>query len=272
MAGITMYDSAYNDQFPPGAQAYAAYVDGSVGDQPNFNFIVTTFPNAQHLSIAVFASNNADALDVEPGAASPTDVPGWYTRQKQRGIQRPCVYASVSTMAANILPVLQQAGIARADVRLWSAHYGFGEHICGPATCGLVSIDMDGTQWTDAALGLNADQSLLLDNFFTTSPVSTEAELQSGSLNLGSNAQTCVSVAPGTAHRVAFGCDNGLMALPPARLRVAVWGGGWRVFENVVVDGTKGPTIISFPSPAQTGVLSINRMDAGNAQVGWVVY
>lgn len=175
-------------------------------------------------------------------------------------------------MASNILPVLDQAKIARADVRLWSAHYGFGEHICGPSSCGLVPIEMDGTQWTNTALGRNLDQSSLLENFFTTSPLSTEAELQSGNLNLGSNAQTVVSVAQGTAHRVAFGCDNGLMALPPARLRVAIYGGGWRVFENVVVDGTKGQTIIAFPSPAQTGVLSINRMDAGNAQVGWVVY
>ena len=267
-----MYDSAFNNQFPAGAQAYAAYVDGSIGDQPNFNFIVTTFPNAQHLSIALSASNNADALDVEPGAASPTDVPGWYTRQRQRGIQRPCVYASASTMASNILQVLQQANIARADVRLWSAHYGFGEHICGPASCKLVPVEVDGTQWTNSALNRNLDQSLLLENFFTTSALSPEAELQSGNLNLGSNAQTVVSVAPGTARQVAFGCDNGLMALPPARLRVAIWGAGWRVFENVVVDGTKGQTTIAFPSPAHTGVLSINRMDAGNAQVGWVVY
>ena len=267
-----MYDTVQNDQFPAGAQAYAAYVDGSVGDQPNFDFILRTFPNARHLSIAVFASNNADALDVESGASAPADVPAWYTRQKQRGIQRPCVYASASTMTGNILPVLRQANIARGDVRLWSAHYGFGEHICGPASCGLVPIEVDGTQWTNAALGRNLDQSLLLANFFPASSGTTEAELQSGNLNLGRNAQTVVSVAPGTAHRVAFGCDNGLMALPPARLRVAVWGGGWRVFENVVVDGTKGQTVIAFGDPARTGVLSVNRMDDGNAQVGWVVY
>jgi len=157
-------------------------------------------------------------------------------------------------------------------VRLWSAHYGFGEHICGPASCKLVPVEVDGTQWTNSALNRNLDQSLLLENFFTTSALSPEAELQSGKLNLGSNAQTVVRVAPGTARQVAFGCDNGLMALPPARLRVAIWGAGWRVFENVVVDGTKGQTTIAFPSPAHTGVLSINRMDAGNAQVGWVVY
>lgn len=270
---ITMYDTAQNDQFPAGAQAYAAYVDGAIGNQPNYAYIVATFPRAHHLSIALFAANNADALDVEPGAAGPADVPGWYTRQKQRGIQRPCVYASASTMTASILPTLNAAGIGRGAVRLWSAHYGIGEHICGPSTCKLVPIGVDGTQWTSSALGRNLDQSVLLDNFFTTtSPGVTEAELQSGQLNIGRNAQTVVSVAQGTAHHVAFGCDNGLMGLPPAKLRVAFYGGGWRVDASVVVNGTKGQTILAFPDPAKTGVISIVRLDEGKAQVGYVVY
>jgi hypothetical protein len=277
MAGMTMYDTAYNDQFPAGADAYAGYVDGSLGNQPNYAYIVSAFPKAQHLSVAVFTSDDADTLDVEPGAADPSGVPGWYERQKQRGIQRPCVYASVSTMAGTILPVLQQANIARDQVRLWSAHYGAGEHICGPASCGLISIEMDGTQWTSSALGRVLDQSLLQPDFFTTSSSSdssatTEAELQSGQLNLGKNAQTVMSVAQGTAHHVAFGSDNGLMGLPPARLRVAFYGGGWRVDQNVVVDGSKGQTILAFPDPAKTGMISVVRLDTGKAQVGYVIY
>src|SRR6516225_1971979 len=185
-----MYDTVSNNQFPPGAQAYAAYVDGSVGDQPNFAYIVRTFPQAHHLSIALFAGNNADSLDVEQGAAAPSDVPGWYERQKQRGIPRPCVYASASTMTSGVLPVLNQAHIGRSAVRLWSAHYGLGQHICGPHSCGAVPIDMD--------------ESLLLENFFTSDPnVIVEADLQSGQLNFGSHALTVISVAPGTAHRIA---------------------------------------------------------------------
>ena len=109
-----MFDTALNDQFPAGAAAYAAYVDGGLGDQPNYAYIVSTFPEAQHLSIALFASDNADALDVEPGAATPSDIPGWYARQVARGIQRPVLYASASAMNDQILPVLSQAGIARA--------------------------------------------------------------------------------------------------------------------------------------------------------------
>jgi hypothetical protein len=273
VAGITMYDTALNNQFPPGAQAYAAYVDGSVGDQPNYAYIVRTFPGAQHLSIALFAGDNADALDVEPGAAAPSDVPAWYARQKQRGIQRPCVYASASTMAGSILPVLRQAGISRPAVRLWSAHYGLGEHICGPASCGAVPVEVDGTQWTSSALGRVLDQSLLQADFFTTdTAVTTEAELQSGQLNLGRNALTVISVPPGTAHHIAFGCDNGVQGQPPARLRVAIFDTAWHVENDIPVDGTKGLRIVPFPDPAKTGVISVIRQDAGKIPVGYVVY
>ena len=73
-----MYDTALNNQFPAGAAAYAAYVDGGVGNQPNYAYIVSAFPKAQHLAIALFASDNADALDVEPGASAPSDIPGWF--------------------------------------------------------------------------------------------------------------------------------------------------------------------------------------------------
>ena len=270
-----MYDTIYNDQFPAGAQAYAAYVDGSLGDQPNYAYIVTAFPRAQHLSISLSGGVNADALDVEQYAAVPGDVPGWYARQKQRGIQRPCVYASVSTMQDSILPVLSQAKISRSGVRLWTAHYGAGEHICGPASCGDLSVEADGTQWTSGALGRVLDQSELQDNFFTTEPaVTTEAELQSGQLNLGKNAMTAISVPPGTAHHIAFGTDNGVEGQPPAVLRVAIYSTGpnWYVKANLQVNGTKGLTVVAFPNPAKTGVISVIRQDAGTLPVGYVIY
>src|SRR5215475_7744363 len=143
-----MYDTALNNQFPSGAAAYAAYVDGGIGNQPNYAYIVSAFPKAQHLSIALFPGHNADALDVEAGAAAPSDIPAWYSRQVQRGIQRPVIYASASVMNDAVLPVLGQAGISRAQTRLWTAHYGLGAHICGPGSCGQLSILADGTQWT----------------------------------------------------------------------------------------------------------------------------
>jgi hypothetical protein len=165
-----MFDSIQNDQFPGGAAAYAAYVDGGIGNQPNYAFIVDSFPQASHLSIALFAANDADCIDVESGAAEPADIPGWHARQVARGISRPVVYANVYTMGAEVLPVLSAAGIARAAVRLWTAHYGFGEHACGPGSCRELSVDADGTQWTSNALGRTLDQSLLADDFFGTAP------------------------------------------------------------------------------------------------------
>lgn len=170
MTGITCFDSILNDQFMAGAAAYAAYVDGSIGNQPNYGYIVEAFPGAHHLSIALFATNNADCLDVESGAAEPSDIPGWHARQVARGIARPVVYANAFTMDAEVLPVLSAAGIPLSSVRLWCAHYGEGEHICGPHSCGQLSVNADGCQWTQSAQGLVLDQSLLLANFFGTTP------------------------------------------------------------------------------------------------------
>lgn len=267
-----MYDTIYNDQFPSGAQAYAAYVDGSLGDQPNYAYIVSAFPKAEHLSISLDSSVNADALDVEQYAAVPGDVPAWHTRQQQRGIQRPCVYAAVSTMQDSILSVLSQAKISRSAVRLWTAHYGVGEHICGPDSCGELSTEADGTQWTSSALGRTLDQSELQDNFFTTdTTVTTEAELQSGQLNLGQNTLTAISVPLGTAHHIAFGTDNGVENQQPPVLRIAIYDTGWYV-QTITVDGTKGLHIIAFRNPAKTGVISVIRADAGTLPVGYVVY
>jgi peptidoglycan hydrolase-like protein with peptidoglycan-binding domain len=169
---ITMYDTSQNGQFPPGAAAYAAYVDGHEGDQPNYAHVASAFPQARHLSITVFDAD-ADAADIENGAMNPGDIPAWHARQVARGITRPVIYASASTMNDEVLAVLRLAGIPRASTRLWTAHYGAGEHVCAPSSCGDLCIPADGTQWTDNALGRNLDQSLLNDDFFGTSPVST---------------------------------------------------------------------------------------------------
>ena len=271
-----MYDTALNDQFPAGGAAYAGYVDGGIGNQPNYAYVVSTFPKAQHLSIALFAANNADVLDVEPGASGPSEVPGWYARQVARGIQRPVIYASASTMNDSVLPVLSQAGIARARARLWTAHYGLGEHICGPGTCGALSVDADGTQWTSSARGLVLDQSLLLADFFapqsTNEPTATEAELQSGQLNTGHGVFTVIAVPPGSAHHIALAVDNHAQNVPVARLRVAFFDTAWRVHPDVVLDGNNGAGIMAFPNAAKTGVVSVRRNDAGNAAVGYVIY
>lgn len=247
MTGITCYDSIENDQFPPGGAAYAAYVDGGIGNQPNYAYIVSAFPKAQHLSIALFASDNADALDVEPGASAPSDIPGWYARQVARGIERPVIYANAYTMHAEVLPVLAAAGIAAAGTRLWTAHYGLGEHVCGPKSCGAVGVDVDGTQWTQNAMGRVLDQSLLLDNFFGALPATDPTEAivkQLPTLKLGA---TGPDVRRVQGLLVAAGHDLGVTGLRKdgvdgtfgATTDAAVR--SFQAAASITVDGTVGP-------------------------------
>ena len=170
---IAMPDSADSRNLLPGYDAYASYVDGGIGDQPNAARVAAAFPSAQHLTIALSAGHDADCLDVEPGAASPSDVPGWIERQHARGIARPVVYASVSTMRDEIIPLIAPGALVGWDPRLWTAHYGLGAHICGPKTCGELPTDADGTQWTDAYPGVGGaliDMSALADDFFGAAP------------------------------------------------------------------------------------------------------
>jgi hypothetical protein len=168
---IEMFDTVWEDQWPDSPQAVLGYVDGHAGDQPDWAWVQQRFPGAYHLSIALNPVSNAMALDVENGAASPASAAAWYERQKARGIQRPCLYASASLMEATVIPVVRAAMIPRESVRLWSAHYTHQPHVCGPASCGATSVQVDGTQWTDRALGRTLDQSLLLPDFFGVPPV-----------------------------------------------------------------------------------------------------
>ncbi len=151
---LKMYDSVDVNNLPPGADAYLGYTDGKFA---NLAEVRAKFPHAHILSIAVFPQHDADACDCEPFDLDPDQVPGWVKRQLARGAWRPVVYAS--------------AGIARGQVRTWSAHYGQGKHICGPRSCGFPGVpDCDGTQWTDTAAGTHGtkiDESVLVPGFFT---------------------------------------------------------------------------------------------------------
>ena len=43
-------------------------------------------------------------------------------------------------------------------------------HLCAPGACGYGTGQADGTQWTQTALGLNLDRSILLPDFFDMRP------------------------------------------------------------------------------------------------------
>ena len=94
---LTMYDSTNVGALPHGADAYAGYVEGLF---PTFAALKRQFAasGAHLLSIAVFASGDADCLDIEPGDATNAQAPGWVKRQLARGAHRPCLYTSVGNM------------------------------------------------------------------------------------------------------------------------------------------------------------------------------
>jgi len=159
-----MFDNIVVSAMPVNAEAYAGYVDGH---WPTFKELQTKFPHAHLLSIAVFAKDNADCLDVETGDATPAEAMVWVMRQFERGVARPVLYADASTMRV-IISLMAAGNIPRSTLRLWSAHYTQHPHFCGPHTCGEVPLDVDGTQWTSHAMGRSLDQSVMDDNFFGT--------------------------------------------------------------------------------------------------------
>lgn len=167
---LTMADSITPGNLPPGYDAYLGYTDGR---WPDFQAEVQRFPGAHIVGLTVLGGNDvADGCDIENGDLSPQSGAAWIAGRIAAGAHRPIAYASVSAMPS-LLIELAARGIARASVRLLSAHYGAGEHICGPGTCGLVHIPMDGTQWTDAAPGAGGaaiDASVLADDFFGAAP------------------------------------------------------------------------------------------------------
>lgn len=159
---IQMYDTITIETVPPNPEAVAGYVGGH---WPTYNALVQKFPHAHHLSIAVNAGEDAECLDIEAGDAVPAQGPAWVKRQLARGVKRPVVYASVSSMQT-VIDILESSGLHRGEFRVWTAHYTFTAHLCGPH-CGFGFRDnADATQWTDRALGRNLDESQLVDNFF----------------------------------------------------------------------------------------------------------
>lgn len=136
-------------------------------------------------------------------------------------------------------------------------------HQYGTARVGSNTVDVD---------VFNGDTAALKE-FASPAPPAPkeEAEVQSGTLNNGASAVTAIAIPFGSAKTIGFACDNGIQGLPSAHLRVAVWDGHWEVHNPVVVDGSKGQTVIKFRDPSRTSAVSVERLDAGGASVGYQV-
>jgi hypothetical protein len=164
---IPMADSIVPGNLPPYPD-YLVYVDGL---WPTAAKVRALHPSARLLTMTVLGGQAiADGCDCEPGDLDPAEAAAWTKRRLNAGAWRPVQYASASNMAG-VLAADAALGISRGQVRLLSAHYGQGEHICGPSTCKAMDVDADGTQWTDAAHGVGGtliDLSILNDDFFGT--------------------------------------------------------------------------------------------------------
>lgn len=153
-----MYDSIDPSQIPAG-QDDAGYVDGRWRTYSQLH-------GPHNLSVAVFAADDADTIDDEAGDATNEELPGWVHRELGLGHWRPVTYFAVSN-SPGAAAALQAGGIARAQIRCWTAHYNYRPHLCDQS-CGLDPWfgTADATQWTDASGGRNLDESTIADDFF----------------------------------------------------------------------------------------------------------
>jgi hypothetical protein len=201
-----MFDSITPLAIPGDAQAVAGYMGG---DWPTFAGLAKLFPHAHRLGVAISLTEDGDALDIEHGDVDITDAAGiidWIHRAILRGVVRPVLYCSISSVPA-LLDILAQGSVPRASVRLWSAHATNHAHICD-ASCypGLpAGYESDATQWTFAALGRNLDESLCMQSFFTAAPPKRKRTVK-------------VSLPPPVKHAAA--------AVKPTKKVAAATGGG----------------------------------------------
>src|SRR5262249_23084139 len=74
-----MYDTITLSTVPANPFALAGYPSGF---WPTFLPLRAAYPRAHVVSIAISTRHHADCLDVEPGDASPGEVPGWVRADK----------------------------------------------------------------------------------------------------------------------------------------------------------------------------------------------
>lgn len=158
----TMFDGINPSTVPSGAAVYAGYVNGN---WPTYTAFVNEHPSAQHVSVSVFSSGNAQVLDVENGDAAAVDVPAWLSRQRALGQVRPTVYCSREGAPGygwqDVINACRATGIALPD--FWIADYTTSAH----------SLSLDGVpavavQWIDHG---GYDESAIYDpSWPSTSP------------------------------------------------------------------------------------------------------
>lgn len=170
---VFMFDSVTINRIPRLAKAAAGYVDGS---WKTYFKLKLRCPFAKLVSIAVFPTDDADVLDVEPHDATNDQAPSWVRRQLRNraaghkyGTRLPVVYTNASN-GPRLIAVLTKAGLRYGvDYLWWSAHYDvrWGVHFCHPGCFPGVDHTAHATQYTDHANNDNLDESVVHADFFS---------------------------------------------------------------------------------------------------------
>lgn len=149
------------------ADAIAGYIAGN--GWPTFRPYLAARPDlaktGRVLSISLTAYQAARCYDFESGGI-PNGAVGIALSKADRTLGKPWLYTSAANSAA-LISTAVRLGHPRSSYFLWSAHYGYGRHICGPRTCGFPQAD--GTQYADQ-IPENCDGSLIPTYMFP-SPV-----------------------------------------------------------------------------------------------------
>jgi hypothetical protein len=149
----------------------AAYGNGRFA---NYGEVKALYPHAHVLEIDVAGAGIGDAGDFESGDMAYGDAGEWAKRRMAAGVRRPVIYFSASAWP-EVMHSLASAGVARHEVRLWTAHYTGRPHRCSSA-CGFgITGVAEATQWgsSDAGgtlegpyRGRNIDVSMTGDDFW----------------------------------------------------------------------------------------------------------
>jgi hypothetical protein len=172
------YDSIHVEDLPEGGDFYLGYVNGAYA---NVAEIKARFPDKPVYGLTVLGPlggvlKGESGVDTEPGNV---DIPGAAQDIKDElaaGVHMPIGYTMVSWADA-LVQAVTALGVPRSQWRLLAAHYGAGQHICGPNTCGQLRTPADGTQCFDPGpydISLVSNTFILASDYPGVQPVTPQ--------------------------------------------------------------------------------------------------
>jgi CHAP domain len=148
------------------------------------------------------------------------------------------------------------------------SHVGIVEKVHSSSTVGTI----EGNTGTPGEVARRTRSSDILGYGYPAyHPIPTEDDDMYGELKDGNSEPTILSWPAGKVNAIGFGCDNGYQQLPPAQLRVALHShaGGWsQILNPLIVDSTKGKTVVTFTAH-DVDIVSVTRLDDGTVAVSW---